>query len=141
MRNGRTSSTHDRPELAMRDVVLRWHRNTLRPGQLKRGQRVVLLEIGGDCVQIAVDTWRDLLSLMVFVAPAVIAGLVKHKLITPPERGQDEHYDYCDDDLRPAPVRYAGATAHTPVSHMRRGVPTVADLSQVLWSGVSWSGL
>jgi hypothetical protein len=66
----------------------------LIPGRIKQGERVVVVEVAGDSCQIAVGTWRQLLSLMAWLAPAVLAGLVERKLVTEPERSED----YCHDD-------------------------------------------
>jgi hypothetical protein len=53
----------------------------------------VLFEVGGDARQIVVGSWKDLLTLMAWLAPIVQAGLGRNTLITPPERGEDLNYD------------------------------------------------
>jgi hypothetical protein len=98
MRNGRSvfrtsNNTQDGPEpRTFRDTILRYNRG-LRPGNLRQGDRICVFEVGRDCVQIATDSWKSLLGLMLMMAPAVNAGLVNFKLITPPERGEDLDYD------------------------------------------------
>jgi hypothetical protein len=94
MRNGRARAAAAIPELAMKDVLLRWTRGRLVPGRIKQGERVVIVEVGGDACQIVVGSWRDLLSLMAWLAPMVQAGLATNPVITPPERSED----YCHDD-------------------------------------------